>query len=355
MEGLRRRYLKESVKICKSSINMEGTLIYDPEKERRMKKIRKVVLAVAAVLVVLIIAGNCWYTVGEQEQAVLTTFGKAEAVTTPGLHFKLPFLQQVEHVNTTIQGMQIGYSGDEAADLEYVENESLMITSDYNFVNVDFYLEYRVADPVAYVYASAAPEEILRNTAQSCIRNTIGSFTVDDVLTTGKQAIQTDIKEGITEQLSIHDIGIQLVNITIQDAEPPTTDVMLAFKAVETAKQGMETAINNANRYRNEKIPEAQAEADRILQEAESTRTKRINEANAAVAIFNAQYAEYVKNPEVTKLRMFYETMEQVLPDLKVIIDAGDGTTQTVLPLDSFTGENTDAGQSAAGSGMAEE
>lgn len=316
-------------------------MIYDPERQKRLKTVKRIALIVAAVVVVLVIVGNCWYTVGEQEQAVLTTFGRAEAITTPGLHFKFPFIQQVERVNTTIQGMQVGYTGDDDLSAEYVENESLMITSDYNFVNVDFYVEYRVSDPVKYVYASADPESILRNTAQSCIRNTIGSFNVDDVLTTGKQAIQSGIKEAMTEQLEIHNIGIQLVNITIQDAEPPTADVMLAFKAVETAKQGMETAINNANRYRNEKLPEAEAEADRILQQAESTRAQRINEANAAVAIFNAQYEEYIKNPEVTKLRMFYETMEKVLPDLKVIIDAGDGSTQTILPLESFTGENT--------------
>ena len=216
-----------------------------------------------------------------------------------------------------------------------------MITSDYNFVNVDFYVEYRVADPVQYVYASEDPEEILRNIAQSCIRNTIGSFTVDDVLTTGKQAIQSDIRQEVIDALEVHQVGLQLVNLTIQDAEPPTNDVMVAFKAVETAKQGMETAINNANRYRNEQTPQAEAEADRIRQEAEATRTERINEANAAVALFNAQYEEYVKNPEITKLRMFYESMEKVLPDLKVVIDAGDGTTQTILPLDTFTGNSS--------------
>lgn len=305
------------------------------------KKVKGILLVAVPVIVVLIIASGCWYSVGEQEQAVLVTFGKAESITTPGLHFKIPLIQSVQKVNSTIQGMQIGYTGEEDNSTEYVENESLMITSDYNFVNVDFYLEYRVSDPVTYVYASRDPEEILRNVAQSCIRNTISSYTVDDVLTVGKLAIQSDIREDIMEQLQIHDIGLSLVNITIQDAQPPTSDIMLAFKAVETAKQGMETAINNANRYRNEQIPEAEAESDRIIQEAEASKSQRINEANAAVAIFNAQYEEYAKNPEITKLRMFYETMEKVLPDMKVIIESGDGSTQTLLPLDSFVGGNT--------------
>jgi len=140
----------------------------------------------------------------------------------------------------------------------------------------------------------------------------------------------------IVTELEIHDIGIQLVNITIQDSEPPTTEVMEAFKAVETAKQGKETALNNADKYRNEKLPEAEAKADQIIKEAEAYKEERINEGTAQVARFNAVYAEYIKNPTVTKQRMFYEAMEEILPSLKIVIDSGDGV-QKVLPLDSFT------------------
>ena len=115
---------------------------------------------------------------------------------------------------------------------------------------------------------------------------------------------------------------------------------MKAFKAVETAKQGKETALNNANKYRNEKLPEAEAEADQIIQDAEAQKQVRINEAEAEVARFNAMYEEYVKNPEITKKRMFYETMEDVLPGMKIVIDNGDGV-QKVMPLDSFTGDGS--------------
>ena len=125
-------------------------------------------------------------------------------------------------------------------------------------------------------------------------------------------------------------MGLQVVNVTIQDSEPPTVEVMEAFKAVETAKQGKETSINNANKYRNEKLPGATAEIDKILQEAESEKTRRINEANAEVAKFNAMYEEYIKNPQVTKQRRFYETMEEVLPNLKVIIDGTDKTLSLI-------------------------
>ena len=163
---------------------------------------------------------------------------------------------------------RIGYDNNN----DVVADESIMITSDFNFVDVDFYLEYRVSDPVKAVYASKDPDIILQNIAQSCIRAAISNYDVDSVLTTGKGEIQSRIKEMITEQLDLYNVGLQLVNISIQDSEPPTAEVMEAFKAVETAKQGKETSINNANKYRNEKLPIAEADADQILQEAEATK-----------------------------------------------------------------------------------
>jgi membrane protease subunit HflK len=164
----------------------------------------------------------------------------------------------------------------------------------------------------------------------------VGSYDVDSVITTGKYEIQSAIKTSILEKLATQDIGIQLVNITIQDSEPPTEAVMEAFKSVETAKQGKDTAVNNANKYRNEQLPQAEAQVDKILQEAESTSTERMNEAYAEVSRFNEMYEEYIKYPLITKERMFYETMEDVLPSLKVIIDSADSNVQKMLPLDQF-------------------
>ena len=289
---------------------------------------------VFVALLILFLALNSTYQIREQEQAVLTTFGQAQAVTTPGLHFKIPFIQQVTKVNTTIQGFSIGYDEDTN---EVVEDEAIMITSDYNFIDVDFFIEYKVSDPVKAIYASENPTLILKNIAQSCIRTVIGSYDVDSVLTTGKNEIQSKIKEMIMTKLEQQDIGIQLVNITIQDSEPPTTEIMEAFKKVETAKQGKETAVNNANKYRNEKLPTAQAEADKIVKDAEAYKEERINEATGQVARFEAMYEEYVKNPTITKQRMFYEAMEEVLPDLEVIIDSSNGDgVQKMLPLEPF-------------------
>lgn len=301
-----------------------GGYPHPPKMNFRMNGKKTVgAVIVALLLIVVFVFSNSTYTINEQEQAVITTFGVSHSVTEPGLHFKIPLVQEVQKVNTTIQSLQIGY--DDYGNT--IESESVMITSDFNFVDVDFYLEYRVSDPVKAVFASSEPVVILKNVAQSCIRAAISNYDVDSVLTTGKGEIQSKIKEMITAQLETYDVGLMLVNISIQDSQPPTTAVMEAFKAVETAKQGKETSINNANKYRNEQMPIAEADVDQILQKAEASKTKRINEANAEVAMFNAKFEEYEKNPEVTKKRMFYEAMEDILPQMKVIIDGTDSTT----------------------------
>lgn len=290
------------------------------------------------IILVLLISYESVYSIREQEQGVVTTFGKAGSVVSSGLHFKIPFIQKVTRVNTTIQGFPIGYAVGAVADggEDMYTADSFMITSDFNFVNVDFYVEYKVSDPVKYLYNSERPEEILKNIAQSSIRNVVSNYTVDDVITTGKSEIQAAIREMMIQKLEQQDIGLMLINISMQDAEPPTQAVIEAFKAVETAKQGKETAINNANKYRNETLPEASAKADQIIQDAEAGKQARINEATAQVVRFNEMYEEYTKNPLITKQRMFYETMEEVLPGVKLIIDNGSGDLNKTLYLDEL-------------------
>ena len=312
----------------------------DPSRNRRsaVKKGKRIIGWTAGIAVLAIVGFNSFYQIKEQEQAVLVTLGKAKAVTDAGLHFKIPFIQQVKKVNTTIKGIPIGY---EIVSGDYIDDEAMMITSDYNFVNVDFFVEYQVSDPVQYLYSSKDPESVLRKMAQRCIRTVIAGYDVDSVLTTGKNEIQANIKEMLIRELDQNQIGLQLVNITIQDSEPPTAEVMQAFKAVENAKQGKETALNNANKYKNEKIPDAKANADQILKEAEVYKQQQIDQATAQAARMNALYDEYQKNPEVTKKRMFYEAMEEVLPDVKLIIDGSDGI-QKILPIESFMQESED-------------
>ena len=299
-------------------------------------KMKGIVIVAVIIVLVTIIGSTCWYTVNDKQEAIVTTFGKVTDVTQAGIHFKLPFgIQNVELVDVNIiQKIELGYRSD-AGNIP-VESESKMISGDYNIVNVDFFIGYKISDPVKYRYSSYQPAEILRNLAQSQIRNVIGSFDVDSILTTHKGEIQNQVKELIINELSEYDIGLILTDIKIQDAEPPTQEVNEAFKNVETAKQGKDTAINQAHAYRNQQIPNANAEVDKLKQNAEYLKQNRINEANKQVAMFNAMYNEYILNPEITKMRMYYEAIESVFPYVKIIIDQTGSSTQKLLPIDSF-------------------
>lgn len=272
------------------------------------------------------------YSLEEDEYAVIQTWGYVQVEETPGIKFKIPYIQKVHKVSKASKQFGVGYDLETDAS---VYNESFMITNDYNFVNVDFYFEYQITDPVKYFYASDEPEVIVKNLAQSYIRDTVGSHDVDEVLTTGKYEIQSEIKTKLQERLEAEDIGIQITNAVIQDAEVPTTEVAQAFKNVEDAKQGMETAINNANADANTRIPAANAQADKIVKDAQAQKEALVAEAEGQVARFNSLYEEYIKFPLITKQRMFYETMEEVLPNMNIYIT--DGSTQTMLPLEPFS------------------
>ena len=317
-----------------------------PPKEvrppRDWKKFGRRAVFVALALVILLIGTTCWYTVDEKQQAVVTTFGKVTGITEAGIHFMLPLgIQRTHKVDVNVyQKIELGYRTDTSRESGYfvVGEESKMITGDYNIVNVEFFVEYRVSDPVRYLYSSYEPETILRNLIQSQVRNVVGSTPVDAVLTDGKEAIQMQVKELIAEVLAQYDIGLVLTDVKIQDSEPPTDEVTYAFKAVETAKQGAETVINEARAYKNAQLPSAQAEADKLIRNAEYLKQKRINEANEQVAMFNAMYQEYADKPAITRSRMYYETIQKVLPGAKVYIDMSDGGVQTLLPIESFAG-----------------
>ena len=313
-----------------------------PKKPVNWKRLRNIVLVVAVVLVLLIGSTSCFYTVDDKQQAVVTTFGKVTDVTDAGLHFKLPFgIQQARKVDVNVyQKIELGYSSDGSDEYYQVnENESTMITGDYNIVNVDFFVEYKISDPVAYLYSSNNPEMILRNLIQSQVRNVVGSTSVDAVLTDGKENIQSQVKELVTQILAEYDIGLTLVDVRIQDSEPPTQDVIEAFKAVETAKQQAETVVNDAKAYQNAQLPDAQARADKLVQNAEFLKQKRINEATQQVAMFSAMYEEYALNPEITRSRMYYEAISEVLPGVKVFINTGEAdSVDMLLPLETIVG-----------------
>ena len=316
-------------------------------KEGNSGKAGKFILLGILALVVVIGLLTSFYTVDDKQQAVVTTFGKVTDITEPGLHFKLPFgIQQVHPVDVNVyQKIELGYTTDASGKVVGETGESTMITGDYNIVNVDFFVEYKIADPEKYLFSSNSPELILKNLIQSQVRNVVGSSSVDSVLTDGKENIQMQVKDLVTQILQEYDIGLTLVDVRIQDAEPPTNDVIEAFKNVETAKQSAEAVVNEANAYKNAQIPMADAQVDQLLQNAEYLKQKRINEALEQVAMFTKMYDEYAKNPDITKSRMYFEAISQILPGVKLIINTGNGEqVDMLLPVDPFVEAETNVG-----------
>ena len=322
----------------------------NPPKKKKInpKKLGNRILIFALIIILLSGSLSCFYTVNDKQQAVVTTFGKVTDVVDAGVHFKAPFgIQQVHKVDVNVyQKIELGYT---TTGNDYygkpVDNESSMITGDYNIVNVDFFVEYKISNPESYLFSSDQPELILKNLIQSQVRNVVGSSTVDSVLTDGKENIQMQVKALVTDILAEYDIGLTLVDVKIQDAEPPTQDVIEAFKAVETAKQQAETVVNDAKAYQNAQLPQAKAQADKLTQNAEYLKQKRINEALEQVAMFTAMYSEYEKNPQITRSRMYYEAIQEILPGVKLYINTSSGSgedVQMLLPLESLV--DTDGG-----------
>lgn len=304
-------------------------------RDKELSKVVRIVSLVAIGILALILVLTSMYTINEDQDAVVTTFGQPSTVSESGMHFKLPIVQKVKTVDMSVRGMEIGYD----SEGNTIENESLMITKDFNFVSVDFYLEWQVTDAVAYLYAAQDPELMVKTLAMSYIRDTVGSYNVDEVLTTEKATIQSEIKEKLMERLAQENIGVTVRSVAIQDAEPPTTEVANAFKAVEDAKQNAETVVNGATAYKNQKLPAAEAQVKSIVESATADKAARVAEAQGQIARFNAMYAEYIKFPNITMERMYYEAMEELLPGITVIVQDEDGTIVNILDKGDKEGE----------------
>lgn len=274
------------------------------------------------------------YTVKESEQAVIQTFGKYTSTTGPGLHLKLPWpLQEatILPVQRT-QKMELGYYQDDTGVYHSEQDDSLMITGDMNVVNIDFFMEWKISDPVKFLFASEQPESILRNLLMASVRSVVGSKSIDEVLTSGKYDIQNEVQDMVMTKLEENDIGIHVLDVKVNDSEPPIEEVAKAFRDVETAKQERDMTINRAIEYGNRRLPEAKSKADRLIKDAEAYKASRVAEAEGLRDRYLAIYNEYQNFPEISRSRMYLEILEKTLPGVNVIVDQG-GDVAKYLPL----------------------
>ena len=315
----------------------------NPDVERLKQRIRRFfsgpegvrpgAIATIAAGVIGIWALSGLYVVQPNEEAVVTTFGAYSRSEGPGLRYHLPGpIERVEKVAvTSLNRVDIGGTAD--AD---VPQESLMLTGDENIINLDFSVTWRVADAPQYVFATRNPDEAVKAVAESAMREVVGKMPLQEILTKGRGKVQIDAAELMQKTLNAWGAGVNVVEVQIRSANPPQ-EVVAAFREVANAGQDAESAVNEANTYRNRVINEAKGDAARIVQSGQAYREQAVREALGDAARFNQIYGEYRRAPGVTRERLYLETMERVLGKSNKVIVGGKGVTAPiVLPPDVF-------------------
>lgn len=290
-----------------------------------------VILGIIVIFCVL----TTWYTVDESEQAVVITFGQAtETITDSGLHFKLPWpIQKVEKLSKETYSLQFGYETTKDGEIITHDSETKMITGDENIVLTDLVVQYKISEPVKYLFNSQEPRQILHNATSSAIRSVIGSSTIDEALTDGRADIEMKTRDLLVSLIEKYDIGVTILAVKLQNVELPNQEVRAAFTAVTDARETKNTKINEAEKYENQKLSEAQGERDAIISRAQGEQIARIQQAEGDVAVFNKLYNEYVGNKQITRQRLVLETLEEVLPNAQIYIMNDDGETLKYLPI----------------------
>lgn len=289
-------------------------------------------------LLALITLFTTVYTVGPEEVGVVIRFGKFERSVEPGLNFKIPFgVESVEKIpverqlkqefgfRTTASGVRSTYSKAEFVD------ESLMLTGDLNLADVEWVVQYRISDPYLFLFRVRNAEKTLRDMSESVVRKVVGDRTVNEVLTVGRMEVASTVEALLQELCNEYENGIKIDQVVLQDVNPPDL-VKPSFNAVNEAQQQRETLINQGQAEFNRVIPRARGEAQQTLQQAEAYSLTRINNALGEAARFNSLYDEYIKAPDVTKIRLYLETMSRLMPKIgnKIVVDENGNN---VLPL----------------------
>ncbi len=303
------------------------------EKIPKIKFSKKIWKLLILLIIVLYLASGI-YIVQPNEQGVIRRFGKFTRLDSPGLHYHLPFPFEtaVTPSVTEVKRIEIGFRTARGGYLE-VPEEALMLTGDENIVSAESIVQYRIKNAADYLFNIIEPELTVRNAAEAALRQVIGSRKIDDALTEGKYEIQEETKLLIQELLDIYQSGILVTAVQLQDVNPPE-EVSAAFKDVASAKEDKSKFINEAEGYRNDIIPKARGEAAKIVKEAEGYKIERIRRAEGDVAKFNQILAEYQNGKEVTRNRLYIETMESVLPHMKkFILEEKENNIFKILPL----------------------
>jgi len=307
-------------------------------------------IAVAVLVAAGVFAWTAYYTVPSDSVAVVQRFGKYLKDVPAGLHFKLPLgidvativpvkRQLKQEFGFTTPGATDPYQGASAGRQE-TRRETEMVTGDLNAALVEWVVQYRISDPVKFLFEVREPSETLRYVSESVMREVVGDRTVDEVITIGRQEIESEALAKMQALSTKYAMGISIDQVQLKNINPPEP-VQESFNEVNQAQQEKEKLINEARRDYNKVIPLAEGEKDQRIREADGYRLKRVNEAEGDVARFSALLTEYTKAPEVTRRRIYIETLQNVLPGIpsKIIVDEQTRGILPLLNLNSLAGE----------------
>jgi membrane protease subunit HflK len=305
-------------------------------------------IVIGALLIVLLIAVllTSSYTVGAESEGVVLRFGKFFKTVEPGLHFKLPLGIDAVTVLPIRRQLKLEFGFSTAGYTNPIqagqdpEEEKSMVTGDLNAALVEWVVQYRIEDPRQYLFDVRNPEGTLRDLSEAAMREVIGDRTVDELITIGRQDIEIEALARMQELSKRYHLGIRVDQVQLKNVNPPS-QVQASFNEVNKAQQDRENAINIANGEYNKVIPKAKGQADQTIRGAEGYRFKRVNEAEGDVAAFSAVLQQYVKAPEITRTRLYLETMSEILPQMgqKIIVDESLRQLLPILPLSTKPGE----------------
>lgn len=302
--------------------------------------LRQVVTGTIAVGI-LILTWTSFYTVPAESQGVVLRFGKLLKTVEPGLHFKFPLGVDTATVIPTRRQLKLefGFGTRGATNPDQVEpsdfdEQKSMVTGDLNAVLVEWVVQYRIDNPTDYLFQVREPGQTLRDVSEASMREVIGDRTVDEVITIGRQDIEISALKRMQDMVKLYNLGIKVDQVQLKDVNPPA-QVESSFNEVNKAQQDRENMINIANGDYNKVVPKAKGEAEQTIRAAEGYRFKRVNEAEGDVASFTSVLAEYVKAPEITRTRIYYETMGEVVPQMgqKIIVDESLKQLLPIIPM----------------------
>ena len=292
-------------------------------------------IGILIALVVIVWMASGFYIVDQSQRGIVLQFGKYKETTDPGLRWRLPYpIQSHELVNISgVRTLEVGYRGSER---NKVLKEALMLTDDENIINIQFAVQYILKDPVDYIFNNRTPDEAVMQAAETAIREIVGKSKMDFVLYEGREQIAIKASNLMQEILDRYKTGILISKVTMQNAQPPE-QVQAAFDDAVKAGQDRERQKNEGQAYANDVIPKARGTAARLLQEADGYKQRLIAMAEGDASRFRQVNAEYSKAPEVTRNRMYLETMQQVYSNTsKVMVDAKGQGNLLYLPLDKL-------------------